>query len=60
MSNVTSNLKTEMAVVTSLILDEAKNGKKIHLVTVDERRDSSAFPMKLVIVETLISRLFVN
>ena len=41
-SNV-SNLKTEMAVVTSLILDEAKNGKKIHLVTVDERRDSSAF-----------------
>ena len=43
MSNVTSNLKTEMAVVTSLILDEAKNGKKLHLVTVDERRESSAF-----------------
>lgn len=43
MSNVNSNLKTEMAVVSSLILDESKNGKKIHLVTVDERRDSSAF-----------------
>ena len=43
MSNLNSNLKNEMAIVSSLILDEAKNGKKIHLVTVDERRDSSAF-----------------
>ena len=43
MSNVNNNLKNEMAVVSSLILDEAKNGKKIHLVTVDERNDSSAF-----------------
>ena len=43
MSNVSLNLKNEMSVVSSLILDEAKNGKKIHLVTVDERKDSSAF-----------------
>lgn len=43
MSNINNNLKNEMAIVSSLILDEAKNGKKIHLVTVDERKDSSAF-----------------
>ena len=42
-SNLKSNLASEMAVVSSLILDEAKNGKKIRLVTVDERKDSSAF-----------------
>jgi len=43
MTNINNNLKNEMAIVSSLILDEAKNGKKIHLVTVDERKDSSAF-----------------
>ena len=43
MSNVNNVLANEMSVVSSLILDEAKNGKKIHLVTVDERKDSSAF-----------------
>lgn len=43
MANLANTLKNEMSVVSSLILDEAKNGKKIHLVTVDERRDSSAF-----------------
>ena len=45
MTNVTlkNNLASEMAVVSSLILDESKNGKKIRLVTVDERKDSSAF-----------------
>ena len=43
MNNINNTLKNEMSVVSSLILDEAKNGKKIHLVTVDERKDSSAF-----------------
>ena len=43
MSNVNNVLANEMSVVSSLILDESKNGKKIRLVTVDERKDSSAF-----------------
>jgi len=43
MNNINNTLKNEMAVVASLILDEAKNGKQIRLVTVDERKDSSAF-----------------
>ena len=43
LANLKNNLASEMAVVSSLILDESKNGKKIRLVTVDERKDSSAF-----------------